>query len=179
MRLSILTCHLKSRRLFLEQLVQCLEPQLTPEVEHLIDDTDGLSIGVKRNSLLARASGGYVAYVDDDDILSHNYVSLILAAIQTNPDCVGIRGVLQDYGKVQGVFEHSIRHKDWVTKDGDIKWLRPPNHLNPIRREHALKAGFPDMNCGEDFHYSMAVQPYLKTEIFIEPVIYLYQHHGK
>jgi glycosyltransferase involved in cell wall biosynthesis len=182
MKLSILICHIKSRELFLLELRQCLAPQIDArgdEVEVLVDDSEHLSIGTKRNNLLLRAKGNYIAFCDDDDLLVNNYVDLVLKAIETNPDCVGMRGILQDEGKHQGLFEHSLKHKDWFQQDGDVRWCRPPNHLNPVKREHALKAMFTDKNCGEDFDYSMALKPFLKTEVFIEEPIYLYRHHSK
>jgi glycosyltransferase involved in cell wall biosynthesis len=180
MRLSILTTHVQKRKFMLEELVACLKPQLiTDVVEHLIDDDPVLSVGTKRNRLLSMSKGDYVAFVDDDDLVSDNYVKLILAAIETNPDCVGMRGILNDNGKDQGQFEHSIKYDKWSEQSGTVRWLRCPNHLNPILRQHAIRAGFTDKNVGEDWDYSCAVRPYLKTEVFIDQPIYLYRHHQK
>ena len=51
---------------------------------------------------------------------------------------------------------------------------RTPNHLNPIRRELALLAGFPDQPVAEDHCFAARVFPHLKTEEFIDAFMYDY-----
>lgn len=99
MKLSILICHLDQRKHLVVRLLSVLNPQLTPEVEILTDSTPGISIGAKRNQLLARATGQYVVFIDDDDLVSTNYVSLILQAIQNNPDVVDMEGIYTHNGQ--------------------------------------------------------------------------------
>jgi len=42
-----------------------------------------MTIGAKRNQLLHRAKGDYVAFVDDDDLVSSDYVNKVLSAVST------------------------------------------------------------------------------------------------
>ena len=52
-----------------------LAEQLTSEVEVLTELDDGTrSIGEKRNALVESAGGEYVCFVDDDDMVSSDYV---------------------------------------------------------------------------------------------------------
>ncbi len=84
MKLSILICHIEERAEKLERLMAVLRPQLTPDVEVLIETDDRqMSIGAKRNLLLEKAKGGYVCFIDDDDLVPDYYVKKILEAMET------------------------------------------------------------------------------------------------
>ena len=79
MKLSILICTLKGRDEYLNRVLQVLEPQKTDDVEILIEsDERQMTIGQKRNKLLDRAIGDYICYVDDDDLVSVDYIEKIL-----------------------------------------------------------------------------------------------------
>ena len=161
------------REYYLNRMLSILEPQLTPEVELILEvDNRELSIGVKSQKMLEKAKGDYVCYVDDDDIIPGYYISEILKAIESNPDCVAINGILTIDDKNPAPFYHSIQYDDWISKD--YKYYRCPNHINPVKRELALKAGWDDMKTGGDYKYSMRLKPFLKTETIIEKCMYYY-----
>lgn len=175
-RLSILICSLNSRAHLLKRLRSVLDPQLTDEVEVIVNADDGqLSIGDKRNALLQAATGDYIAFIDDDDLVRTTYVQSVLAAIQTNPDCVGIEGVITTNGNPNGrLFIHSLRYHIWFEDNG--VYYRNPNHLSPVKRELALKTGFPSINHGEDHDYSKRLLPLLNSEVYIKGPIYHYDY---
>ncbi len=157
-------------------------------VEWLIDDTakgvfdatvEGgvrpVTTGEKRNKLLARAKSDFVCSVDDDDMLDWNYVSRILGAIKENPDIdvVGMEGMLLRPGESQGkLFIHSIENESW--SETPEAYLRYANHLNPIKRELALAAGFPHLVFAEDKGFSDRVKPMLKKQVHLKSPIYFY-----
>ena len=93
---------------YIDELLKCLAPQLTPEVEVIVID-DGSDFpylppfpGIKvnrqtnkgvsaaRNKGLKLAKGEYIVFVDSDDLVAENYVSQIFAAIESRPDTVYI-----------------------------------------------------------------------------------------
>ena len=171
-RLSILICSIIGREQSLNKLLEDLEKQKTDKVEILVKiDNKKLSIGAKRNLLLKKAKGDYIVFIDDDDEASVNYITKILYALKTNPDCCGIEGLLIRPGH-KFKFLHSIQYRKWYNKD-DV-YYRNPNHLNPVRRELALQVGFPKINHGEDQDYSSRLFPLLKTEEYIHGVLYYY-----
>ena len=174
-RLSILICTLPERVGFLRRLRAVLDPQMQGQpVELLLDARPRpVSIGTKRNTLLDRARGDYVAFCDDDDLVSANYVADVLAALKDSPDCAELRGIITTDGRNQRSFHHSIEHQAWSEKDR--VYLRYPNHLNPIKRELALQARFPEKNHGEDKEFSDRVKPLLKTMGASPMVTYFYQ----
>lgn len=174
-KLSILIPTVPERADFLRKLRISIDIQArTENVEVLYDDRPRpVPIGTKRNSLLERATGDYVAFVDDDDAVSTTYVRKVLMALKSKPDCVGINGFITFDGKNGKRFIHTVQCKEWHERGG--VYYRCPNHLNPIRRDLALKAKFPgDSSFGEDKEFSMRVRDLLKAEAMIPEVIYFY-----
>lgn len=179
-KLSILICSLHRRKDFFDRLVNILKPQITKDVEVLASIDDGqLSIGAKRNELLNAAKGAYIAFVDDDDRVSEDYVALILNAIEAKPDVVGMHLIMNTDGKLSGKTYHSLKYDRWYdvgVEDKDWRYYyRNPNHLNPVKRELALKVGFENISNGEDRIYSGRLLPLLKKEVMIESPIYFYE----
>ena len=176
MKLSVLICSLVKRKFSLQRLMLILQPQLhyfSNDVEILTDVDNGEKIvGTKRNDLIQRATGEYVCFIDDDDLVSKDYMAKIIAAISSLPDCCGIEGQMRTNGRNPRMFIHSIKYNTWYEKDG--VYYRTPNHLNPIKRELAVQIPFPAKNIGEDRSYSDRIFPLLKTEQYITGVIYHY-----
>lgn len=179
-KLSILVCTLPERQHYLARILRILEPQAKGHpVEILTDDrARPMPIGEKRNALLQRAAGDYVAFVDDDDRVSPLYVRRIIHAIRNRPDCVGLKGIIQFDGKNAKPFVHTIQCKEWCEKDGT--YWRYPNHLNPIKRELAMKVGFPaNSSFGEDRAFSDRVKGMLTTEEMVNETLYWYDFRAE
>jgi len=182
MKLSILICTLKNRQDYAKRLRECLYPQVenvSDQVEVLWAEDEGQqSIGHKRNELLKRAKGDYIAFVDDDDLLSDDYVARILSALESEPDCVGMHLLHFNDGVLGGLTYHSLRYTSWhesrETTLGMMRYYRNPNHLNPVKRDLALQVMFPEISMGEDKDYSTRLLPLLKTEEYIVEPIYYY-----
>lgn len=179
-KLSILICSLASRYSVIQTLLDALLPQITDEIEVLINADGGeKSTGEKRNELLDISTGDYIVFVDDDDTVSANYVQVILDAILTAPDVIGIHLLMTTRGKNECRTYHSLKYRTWYDepdpeRPGRRRYFRNPNHLNPVKRAHALATGFPSKNRGEDHDYSQRLLPLLNTEVYIEQPIYYY-----
>lgn len=172
---SILICSLESRAERLSKLVDFIVSSKysgsTIEVLTEIDDGD-VAVSDKRNKLLLRSNGEYVAFVDDDDTVSADYVSRILKAIEQKPDCVGIEGTIPIDGK-EFLFSHSIEYAGWYSS-GSV-YYRTPNHLNPVRADIARSVRFKTgMRFGEDADYSRRLYSRLRSEVFLPGPIYFY-----
>jgi glycosyltransferase involved in cell wall biosynthesis len=178
MKLSILICTLEERKLQYDNLRSSLMSQYDSDVEILsCCDNREMSVGSKRNALLKQSTGEFLVYIDDDDSIHPNYISLILEALQSNPDCVGMTGIITFNGTNPRKFIHSIKVNEWYESNG--VYYRYPNHLNPVKRELALQVGFPECNFGEDKNYSDRLKPLLKTEVMIDTPIYFYNYDDK
>jgi len=184
MLLSILICSLVERKDSLNRLLRNLNHQIEGrenEVEIIIEiDNRELTIGKKRNILIEKAQGEYIAFVDDDDLVAPNYIELILNAIkQHRPDVLGMTLIMNTDGKSSERCFHSIQFKQWLEVpdqffNGRLTFMRYPNHLNPTRRELAKQVKFVEINYLEDRDYSRQLLPLLQTEYFIEQPIYFY-----
>src|SRR5258708_3290267 len=91
--LSILTPAVPSRLEHLQKLVAEINRQSKIEnrkcVEHLILlDNKARPVGDKRQALLDIARGDYVAFVDEDDWISDDYVAELLPRCESGPDVV-------------------------------------------------------------------------------------------
>ena len=169
-------CSLNSRRPLLNKLLKTLNEQISGKnIELKICADDGqLTIPEKRNHLLNKSLGEYICFIDDDDLITDDYVDNIIKSTLTRPDVVGITGKMYFDNVYRKEFIHSIKYKEWG--ENDICYERTPNHLNPIRREHIFKVGGFDESIlyGEDADFSRRVYKYLKSEVLINDPIYMY-----
>jgi len=180
MRLSILICTLPERKLMLTSLLVKLNRQIKEEVDIHLAHEPHLTIGEKRNLLLENATGEYVCFIDDDDMVSDNYIDLLMEGINKGVDCCSLRGAYSVDGKLDGYFEHSLKYNQWQTVPGlevFIRYERFPNHLNCIKSSIAKQFKFPEKNFGEDHDWSKQIHEsgLIKTEHYIPEVIYYYK----
>jgi len=178
-RLSILIPTMHSRESLFNSLCAFLRNQpMASSVEILSDVDEGvLSVGEKRNRLLLRATGDYVVYVDDDDFVADTYIPDIVTVLnQGEVDCVGFFGLVYFKNALAGRMIHSVLCPSWTEETGF--YYRPPNHLNPIRRDIALKFSFKPIRYSEDHFWSMdiAASGLLKREVFLgHKPMYIYR----
>ena len=185
MKLSILIPTVPERAAKLEKLLAELKRQ-GGEVEVLTLLTSsvkngGPSVGVKRNELLKKAVGEYVCFVDDDDSVSADYIASIIAEMKTRPDAIVFE--CQYTNAESGHKSHvyfSRLHLN-VNYDDKNRRVRMINHLCPVKREIALKAGFPDASFSEDTEYGMRLRNsrLIKTEAIIPKILYYYNFSSK
>lgn len=138
-------------------------------------DAKEISIGKKRQNLLEEATGDYVVYVDDDDFISPDYVDRILAALATSPDCVGFLISCTTNGGKPVMAKASMCYRQWGEGVDGYAHTRSPYHKTPSRRSIALQVGFPDLRFGEDRPFSAGITKLIKTEVFVNSVLYHYR----
>jgi glycosyltransferase involved in cell wall biosynthesis len=177
---SILICTLEERKESFAHIYNKLQQQIQKaglqddvEVCYFLDNREH-SVGFKRNHLLQHCCGKYVCYVDDDDDVHDAYVPMIYEKLCKDPDCVYLLGVITFDGQDPHYFIHSIKYPFWF-EARDV-YYRPPNHLNPIRRDIAVQFLFPEINRGEDADWSMQIarSGLLKKEEYVGEAYYFY-----
>ncbi len=182
MLLSILTPTLIERRVCFQLLQDKLQRQIregafSDHIEHLcFEDNRERSIGYKRNVLMDQAKGKFIVFVDDDDDVSDNYVSLICEVISNNPeiDCIGFRGTITFKGRHPHEFVQSLQYHRFSRKNG--VYYRSLMHINPIRRDIAVQYRFEDISYSEDIDWIMGMirDKTLSRECFIDQTLYFY-----
>lgn len=157
MKLSLLIPTLAGREEYLDRLLSILRPQLTNEVEVVVEkDCGDLSIGEKRNNLIAKAVGDYVAFIDDDDRVAADYISQLMVGINKTVDVVSIQGELTTNGTQVHKFIDKPYRK-WV-RIPDGTYIRGVQHLDAIKRSIASQFKFPHKNFAEDQEWGQQIE---------------------
>ena len=185
MQLSILTPAVPSRIKQLDWLCDKISRLIRDSpVEHLVFlDNKKRSVGLKRDTLLRMARGKYVAFVDDDDDVSDDYVASILGAADKDVDVItflqeasidGQRGVVEFK---LGNPNESFQGYECGVNVGITK--RNAWHVCAWRRTLAILSKFPDSNYGEDWQFAGPLCQIAKTEIHIPEILHYYRHNSK
>jgi len=182
MILSLLIPTIADRREMFENIYSILKTQILKnqnknKIEILVDNSNN-TIGAKRNNLLEKSKGEYIAFIDDDDEVSSDYIDSLMNAIKQKPDCVSLRGVITWNGSNPELFEHSVKYSAYATTTNEIKYERYPNHLNCIKSSIAKQFKFKEINFGEDTDWATQIfqSGLLKKEVYIDKVLYHYKY---
>lgn len=155
--LSILTPAIPERLDQLRALMAELEMQIGEQpVEHLVlMDNRRRTIGEKRDALLRAARGDFLAFVDDDDSVTSDYVESIVQAIRTEPEPHVITFQQQSIINGQtGLVEFKLGNPNEAFKPGADPIRRNAWHVCAWRRALAILSGFPANNYGEDWSFA-------------------------
>lgn len=147
-------------------------------------DNRSKSISEKRNDLLQIARGKYIAFLDDDDAVSKEYMAKILTAIDTHDgiDCISFNQWCSINGEPMDVHfgignPHGQLWRDDEGFLGDIK--RPPYHMCVWKRDIAQSEDFQAVHGAngqstEDIDWLMRLYPKIQTEHHIEDSLHGY-----
>ena len=170
LRLSVLICAVGDRMYKAAQLYHHLNASswgcFNGEYEILmLMDNRKRSIGLKRQALLDVARGDYVCFVDDDDEVSYEFLSLILQAMHDDKDQAPVFTfptlcVSKEHGSMR--VEHSLRYENEEARLPSF--TRKPWFMHPIRRVYAKTSIFPDKNWGEDQVWLENLWPLMASE---------------
>lgn len=194
---SILVPAVPSRLIGLEKLLEKLSAQAEGKPVEILAllDNKKRTVGLKRDALVQAALGTYLAFVDDDDDVSDDYVDRILEAINCNTEadvivfkqrCRFVNAKCISGLEIDGppfIVDHSIHHEMEAAHqypDGhwrDIK--RKPWHHNAWRSSIAKSVHFPDSSFGEDGAWCSKLWPFVHREFKIDKVLHYYRFNGK
>jgi hypothetical protein len=184
MKLSILIPTVTGREEKLQRLRDILIPQMEAinkeaEIVEIIiaKDNKEISIGRKRHKLIEQAKGEYIVFVDDDDTVSSDYINQILKNL--GADAIGFLIDCYYDGEYTGRAKASRVYNNWAENVDGFRYVRNIYHKTPHLRSLALQTGFKDLRFGEDYEYCMRLASLIKTENFIDQVLYFYQYSSK
>jgi hypothetical protein len=171
---------LSSRHDMLARLLDVLLPQAEAypgvEISALHNDGNWPLVEI-RQAMLEDAGEDYISFIDDDDMVSADYVSSIMAALEKGPDCVAFWCALSH----DGVPDPHDVHMGIALSGGSEGWHNTPdhyvcniNHICPVRTSIARQAGFSIFDGWEDRGYVRSLQPLLQTQEEIPRVLYHY-----
>lgn len=173
-RLSILIATQGRRNEKFLALLESLERQIEVlPIEVLAFWNNGeLSIGEIRQRLVEAATGDYTCFIDDDDKIPAYYCQEILTHL--GKDYVGFEVQLFEKDVVMPRVFHSIKYGIWHQDENG--YYRSITHLNPLKREIALQGKFGVNGIGEDEDWARSIQPLVRTENYIDKIMYYYLH---
>lgn len=187
MQLSILICTIEGREiqfsnLFNELNKQISENNLENDIEILYkkDKRGDFTIGHKRQKLLEESKGKYIIYIDDDDMIHNEYCKIIINVIKnTNADMIGYKLQRIVNTNKPELVDCSLKYKKWFNSPiNEFSYVRDIDIKVPIKRELVLKCGFRDIslldNLSEDYYFAKDVREHIKTEFYIDEVMYYY-----
>lgn len=158
--------------------LQTTHPSLG-EVQILVDGSKkyldgGLSIGAKRQSLLERAHGDYVCFLDDDESIAPNYLETLVRLCHKRQDVCTFRN-LSKMANFWTVIDMGLHYPNDQASPMFMT-RRKPWHICPVKREFARLYRFEDVNYGEDFGWMEKVLTHCTTEAKTDAIIHVYNH---
>jgi glycosyltransferase involved in cell wall biosynthesis len=163
-----------------EQVEYCKETHRTlGDVQILVDRRreflkGGPSIGAKRQSLIERAKGNYLCFLDDDENISPKYVETLLRLCLQDKDVCTFRNVSK-FDNYWCIVDMGLTNPQEQAHDIDIVY-RKPWHICPVRREFASQYLFTDSNYGEDWVWFEKVLKHCTTEAKSNALLHQYNH---
>ena len=191
MKLSILIPTVPEDEVYFIPLMRELRRQIFPKFEHQIEiiietDNGENTTGAKRNELLKKADGDYVAFVDSDDMVAPNYIQHLMDGIVKGVDCCSLLGVYTEDGDNPRLFEHSLRYNEYRTNETAVPMVgvtyeRFPNHISCLKASIAKQFKFPNQYISEDTEWATQIHKsgMLRVEHYIPEVIYHYTKRNR
>jgi len=182
MKLSILTPTIPGREESAGYLQDIIAMQIraieSNQVEHLtLSDNRTRSIGAKRQSLVDIARGDYIAFVDDDDDISEDYVATLLEAIETGADVITFHQKAI-YNGLESEVHFGVNNQDGPFTPGGIT-LRAPWHVCAWKRSVIAPCQFGESNYGEDRIWCLQARQRIKTGFHVPKVLHTYRHESR
>lgn len=163
-------------RLMEEIGVQRFKGGYVNDVQFIWDEREAITIGEKRNDMLAKVNTDYTLFIDDDDRIADNYLALIMEGLKSQPTHCSLTGIITFDGLNPKPFIHSTRYKEY--SEDQAAYYRYPNHLNCVRADIAKRFQFPNWERSEDTNWATQLRDsgLLTEEHWISQPIYYYDY---
>lgn len=173
--LSVLICSVFERTGKTPAIDKLRQQAAGKPVEVLVlTDNRHMTIGAKRNALIAASTGDYIAFVDDDDDIADDYIDQLLAASESRADIL------------TGILEYRYNGEHIRQVEQSLKYplhgreVRPgltqitPHHTSAVRRDIATRLPFLNTSYGEDRDWARQLKIAARTETVIPKTLYIY-----
>ena len=184
--LTVLVITLKNRASELKELLDLLYHQADQKPVQILwlGDNKSLITGDKRNAIMSLANGRYLTFVDDDDLITENYIEKILEAIDHNPEVITFlvdkhrNGTHEKFQRFDIDYQQNYTTVDRAAKRRYQNMV--PNHLC-VWRKDIIKEAFPPHKKTEDLKWAdKQTQHYTKEgQYHINEVLYYYMFDNR
>lgn len=157
--------------------IEALKVHGQVEVLSFIDNHQR-SVGAKRQALQDIARGQYIAFCDDDDVITERYIERILNAAAEGQDVITFhQRAHYNEQECEIIFDAACTGPDAWNPGGTAR--RRPWHVCAWRRELIQHCRFGDCNYGEDRIWVDQAVPLIKTSHHIPEVLHIYRHNSQ
>lgn len=135
------------------------------------------TVGDKRNALLQMARGDYLAFIDDDDRVSPDYVDEILMRIRQNPDTQLItfsQMVILPGTSYQCRYATDLPDNQPQVDHTERTYAGPPAHTHVWRTSFVKDRPFASRNYGEDSCWAWELARHVAKQETIPRTLYYY-----
>jgi hypothetical protein len=178
---SVLITSIPKRLDHLKVIINKLENQISKnnldkQVEILsIVDNCQRTVGLKRQNLLDISVGKFIAYLDDDDNISDNYIEKIVESIKLNPtvDVISFNqeAKINQYNPVIVYFGLQYENTEFIP---NTPIYRKPFHMCAWNTKIAKQVKFKDISLTEDWCWIESLCKIAKTEHHINEILHYY-----
>lgn len=165
-----------------DRLLKQIGDEVCVEVLCLVDNKS-MSIGEKRQALLQSARGKWIAFLDDDDAVSEDYIQTCIKTLRESPaDVITFEQHCTVNGKQFMVdFRMGNPHEGLKQNPdgtlGNIK--RPPYHMCIWASKIAKNVPFRASSYGEDIDWCVRMYPFVTSETHLDKVLHYYQYDDR
>lgn len=162
----------------LEEQINALADPTEVEILCCLDNRRR-SIGEKRDALVQISRGQFVAFCDDDDAVSEDYISSVVTAIRAASESISVITFDQmaTINGVPAICQFSLRHRNEPFAQPTFK--RSAWHVCAWRGDMARRVRFPATNYGEDWAWARHLVIDAQDEIRIERILHYYRFDEK
>lgn len=179
-KLSILVPSVPSRlttfypRIMTELLKQCEFSDV--EIIGLFDNKKR-TVGEKRQDLLNLARGEYLVFIDDDDRISDDYISIIMEELYKNPntDCVVFDCICcSDKSHIKTLCKYGVEFEYGYINPEETQWRGKPAHTMVYKSAIAKRHSYNNSSWGEDIDWVVRACKDIREQTRIDKVLYYY-----
>lgn len=178
---SILITSIPERFTSLAQIYKKLEDQIKKnQYEEKVEilafvDNKTRSIGHKRQDLINASDAKFLAFLDDDDLISEDYIKEIVSAIE---ECPGIDVISFNQEAKIGldapvIVYFGLQYENTEYIPG-FPMYRKPFHMCAWNSKLAKQIEFKDISWAEDWHWIKELSNKAKTEKHIDKILHYY-----
>jgi len=180
-KFSVLLLGIPERADKLNKLVDKLDKQITDldkntEIEVLaLIDNKHRSVGAKRQALLDIAMGDFIAFVDDDDDISDDYIKEIYEAINkdSNIDVITFKQKTFINDDAPSIIKFGLEYDNEEYCQNSVIH-RKPFHMCVWNTKITKQVKFPDISKTEDWFWLEQLCKIAKTEHRIDKILHFY-----
>ena len=147
-----------------------------PEIEIIgLFDNKKRTIGQKRQDLLNLAQGTHLAFIDDDDRISEDYIKSIMDTLNENleTDCIVFDSICKINGGPEILCKYGLEFEYGYILDGK-EWRGKPAHTMVYKSSIAKKHVYSNITTGEDVDWVKRACLDIVKQTRIDKVLYYY-----